>query len=261
MPHSRLIRFWAGNATEVSDGVFRCQIQDASLQNITGVSLKTAQFSNNVYNIQEGKNDGVSFKIDVGATQQVLLSPGYYSAGQIASTLVSLIQPVLDGASPGSTIAISLNPITQRLESTATGVAWSWEVDTANAYIGLDPNNPSPTLADGTLYQFPFFANLYGLESVTISVQSQDPKTLLNTGPSAYLATNSIGVVPVNVPFGALVAYEQFSLHDAIVDFRGYQNMTSLQISIRDVNGNGVPNQGNHLLVEIMVYFPDRREG
>jgi len=214
-------------------------------------------FSNNVYNIRTGENDTLEFKVDGGPVVQAILGPGYYNIVQAATAIETVVQAQLDALYPGHTIQVTYNPITQKLESTVVGGTFSWEVGTANAYVGLLTDAPSPTLPDGTMYPFPNFANLYGLESVTISVRSQDQKTILNSSPNTFLTTNSVGVVPVNVPFGGLVEYNQFSLEDSMVDFLAFQNLNSMQIAIRDPTGAGVPNQKPHFLVELMVYFPD----
>lgn len=257
MPHSKLVRALAANMTETEDGVFLCQMNDPAMQNARGIALKTVIFCNNVYNIQTDVNDQFVVTINGGSIATTAIPAGYYSATQMATFMQTKIQALLDSQAPGATITVTFNTTTYKLESTVDTADMTYEDSLANTTIGLN-NASSGTITAGDTYAFPSFPDLTGLKSATISVKSQDPKTFLNSSLFQGLWTNSIGVVPVDVPFGRMVIYKQFSLADSICDFRAPQDLQHLQISIRDQNGAGIPLQQPHLLVEMMIYSGDR---
>jgi hypothetical protein len=112
----------------------------------------------------------------------------------------------------------------------------------------------SVSVAAGTPYIFNSLPDMIGLKSVTISIKSKSPKTILNSSSSKMIWTNSLGMIPCDVAFGQLQTWEQQDLDAAMLVFDQPEDMTSLQFKIRGDDGKILLDQTAHLVVELKVW-------
>jgi hypothetical protein len=248
MSFNKLIRLYAGNATEIEDGKYTTSLDVGVLTNVVAVALKTITFRNNVYNVNE-YNNIITFEAAVGPTiinASVEIPVGQYSISQLLPILVPLIDAEL--ITFPATVTLVLNPITLKIEYTITGA--DYIIFEPSSILGI-PTITSPSTS-GTFDNLP---GLGGLSSVTCNIRSKEPFSILNLTPTKNLYTSSLGVIPVNVPFGVLQTYSQNDLNDTMLTFSSSNDMKQLQFVLRDVNGKIITQQKNDLVVELMVYY------
>jgi hypothetical protein len=262
MSKAKLIRLYAKNATEVTPGAFECNLDSSELSNVLAIAMKTAVFRNNVYNVYaEGdqQNNNFTYEIDgaVPVNREVVVpTTGFYTAQELLDILNPLILADIQSVNPGDTFAMTIEPYSKKITVAFTGVS-QLTFDAVGGVNQLLGN----TITSGLLpvgpydYVFNTLANLGGLESVTVNIQSKSPKTILNVSPFKQRTTNSLGVIPVTVPFGGLQTFTQPDLDDAMLVYSYPEDLTTVHFTIRDVNGLKLVDQAQHLVIEVMVWF------
>jgi len=260
MSKTKLIRLYAKNATEVNTGSFECHLDSAQLSNVLAISLKSAVFNNNVYNIFTSgtrQNNVFSYELKtaVPETRTVSIpSEGYYTLTEILTIIAPLIETDIKTINAGDTFTMVKGAYSKKIEATLTGastIAFD-ALGSLNAVLGNTVD--SGDLTAGT-YTFNSFPNLVGLESVTINLASKSPKTILNAASCKKRVTNSLGVIPVNVPFGATQTFTQPDLDTSMLVFSYPEDLTTMRFTVRDVDGNRLADQVNHLVIEVIVWF------
>jgi hypothetical protein len=258
MSKSKLVRLYAKNATEVTPGAFECNLDSTQLSNVVGMSLKTLIFRNNVYNIfadGDRKNNSFSMNVDtVGPITVEVPFSGFYTVTEILDVLVAQIQPLITFASPGDVLNMIIDPYSKKVVATISGASVMDfpGADTLNLLLGN--TEATPAINNGSI-TFADFPDLGGLESVTANIASKSPMTVLNVSNTKQRITNSLGVVPVTTPFGGLQTFTQPDLDAAMLTFSYPEDMTSIRFGIRDVDGNRILDQVNHLVIEVMMWF------
>jgi hypothetical protein len=256
---SRLVRLYAKTARELSPGSFQCNLDSSQLSNVIGVALKTVTFRNNVYNIfSSGDRKNIDFNYSINGTpytSSLTTGDGFYTTVEIMQLLKPLIQANLDIAAPGATVdSFNISTYTKKAQITVTGATMKYTADnTLN--ITLGNTEDSGDVLTTVPYVFNTFADLGGLESVTVNVKSKSPKTILNPSPDKALYTNSLGVVPVNVAFGLLQTFSQPDLDASRVIFSYPEDLTQLEFKLRDTDGHLLLEQKNSLVIELMVWY------
>ena len=258
MSKSTLIRLYAKNSTEVTPGAFECNLDSAQLSNVVAVALKTVAFRNYAFNIYaEGEQKNNTFTVNVigvGPITASIPESGFYTTQQVIDIIAPLIETGIKITYPADTFTMALNPNTNKVVATF-GVSATLEFPADGGLNELLGNTEvSPNLIN-TTYEFNTFASLGGLETVTVNVASKSPMTILNVTNIKQRITNSLGVVPVDVPFGGLQTFTQPDLDAAMLVFSYPEDMTNIRFGVRDVNGHRLLDQKNHLVIELMVWF------
>ena len=259
MSQSKLIILYGKNATEISPGTYQTNLDTRDLSNVNAIALKTTTFMNLQYNIfADGnqKNNTLSYEI-AGApfTYEIPIS-GYYTTTEVLNLVIAGVQAQLDINSPGDVFSSVIGQYHERVEFLNTGVAtmkYNGETGNLNDILG----NPiqSDVIVANTVFICSQFADLRGLKSVTISIKSKSPKTILNKTNLKPIHTNSIGVVPVTVGFKSLQTYTNPDIAGSSVHFSSSESLTQIQFKIRNDAGYVISNVKDSLVIEIAVWF------
>jgi len=258
---SRLVRLFAGTASELEEGKYTCNMDTRDLSNVRALAMKTCTFRNNVYNIftsGPNKNNVFEFEIIADGTYNVTVPlDGFYTAQQLIDIVREGIETRLKIIEPSAVVNMSVNEYTKKIQI-EIGVVLQQVVlhGTAglNRTLGNKENSGSIS-GFGDIYHFDSFASLGGLTHVTVSLRSKTPKTILNSSPLEFLYTNSLGVVPVTADWGRLQEYIQPDLGDAVVKFTDDETLTDLQFTVRDPYGNLLQEQATDFMLELTVFF------
>ena len=251
---SKLIILNAKNATEVLPGTFQCELDTAYLSNIKAMALKSLTFVNNAPNVSS-LNNVFTYEIDDVEFTETIDVEGYYTTDEVINLLVAKIQAQLDISSPGDVISITHDSITNKISILNTGTATMKYIGSSGSLNeSLGNKVDSAVIPAGTTYIFTGDPDFLGLKSVTVSIRSKTPKTILNASSNKALHTNSLGMVPVTVPYLALQTFTQPDIKASSVVFDYEEDLTQLQFKLRDQNGNILPNTKDSLAIELVVW-------
>lgn len=251
MSQSKLIRLSAKYAREVGPGVYESDFDTSLMTNIKAISLKTLIFRNNKYNVLTSDLFWYTV-VGVGSYNASVPVDGFYNLQQ----LIDIIKPQIQ-SNLTSIISMDINQFNGKIVVSHTGFP---DEIILNGSFGLLNKKMGNTVDSGQIienvpYTFNGFAALGGLESVTISIASKSPKTILNVSSTKIRHTNSLGVVPVTVPFLGLQTYEQPDLDSAAASFSFPESFSKIRFTLRDVDGSVILNQTEHLVVECMLWL------
>jgi hypothetical protein len=258
----KLIRLYAGQAERVKDGVFRTNFNTAMLNNVRAVSLKTCTFRNTSPNIHADDlygnsplNDNV-FSYLVGATQHstTVVQSGFYTLTEVLNLINPDLQTNFVAQNPGATAVLSLDPISGKVILTTTGavlqpITLQYSLHSINALLG---NTQTETVTTNP-YTFTDFPSLSGAKLVTISVKTKSPQTILNADVNKERHTNSIGAIPVNVPYLVLQTFTDPAPADSMLVFSYPEDLRRVDFSIRDEFGRPLLSQDLDFSVEMIV--------
>lgn len=259
---TRNIRLYCRNCIESRPGRYTAVMDTAELSNLKGIAIKACTFDNNVYNIYtEGsrKNNVFNFEVLGSATGSVTIAEsGFYSASQ----LIAIIQPVIEAALqvvvPATTLTMAIGANNSKIEYTISSPGVTLLLPGALGFGGLNltlgNTIDSGNITSAAKYTSNTFTNLRGLRSVTVSIKSKTPKTILNTNAKP-IHTNSLAVIPVTVPYLSQQTYINPDISNSILLFSNAEDLTSTQISLRDPDGNVLEDQSNALLIELIGFL------
>lgn len=265
MSQTKLIRLSSKTAEETKLDTYECHMDSAHLSNVLAMSLKTAIFENNVYNVftTGTKKNNVFYYIlgDPGAGGIIYTydvpTDGYYTLTELAALIKADINANMAIQYPAAPlIEFKVGEFSKKIEYTRPG-ADPPEITFGGLQGSLNPflGNDTDVVTTAASYTFANFANLRGLESVTINVKSKSPQTFLNVSHTKMRNTNSLGVVPVTVEFGGLQTWEQHDLDASRLVFSYPEDLTTLSFTVRDTDGTSLSGQKDHLIIEIMVWY------
>jgi hypothetical protein len=252
MIQSRLVKLSSNAARVDEDGGFSAKLSPGQMQNVQGLALKSATFLNNVYNVSA---DDLVFNFEALLVPYTasLPEPGFYNIGQIIAIIEPLVQTELQGPFPGTVVSMKVGEFSKKIEISIS--------------IGIVRFGPGPlnTLLGNTeelqILSSPNFTavqtlpDLNGLDLGQIVVSTKTPKTILNASAGKTLWTNSVGMIPVDVPYGALQTYTNPSLQGSKVIFDHPDSLSVISWKVRDKNGVVLADQGPHLTIELVVWF------
>lgn len=260
----KIIRLYSGEAAEVSDGEYRCYFNTSVLTNVRSIALKTCVFSNNHPNVfaeDENPNDTRNnnvFSYALGATPRSfsISTTAFYSLADLLALINADIAITYPTANPGGTCVLSLDPVTGKILVTISGTVVeaftlqgsSVGVFSLNATLGnfQDIVFNSTGVFDG-------FPNLTGLKYATVSIRSKSPQTILNASATKERHVNSIGAIPITVPFGSIQPYTNPSPSDTTLTFSYVEDFREMVFVLRDEFGRRVKNQTLSFGMEILV--------
>jgi len=257
MATSILVRCWAHAAAEISTGVFSTNMEFSQLKSVRSMALKSAQFVNNQYNVQ-AENDTFEYHF-AAVAQHVVIPVGFYTATELLTIIAEAIRVLMNPTHPGVVITMTVDPNTYKITYVSSLAGANIAIGdftgagTLNAFLGNTVD--SGVIPGQTVYQFDSFPDLNGLDFAGIDVRSKTSKTILNISPNRGKITNSLGVIPVNVPFGQLQSYTNPDLIGSKVDFSYPEDLSSIEFSVRDTDGDALLDQGRHLMVEFVIWF------
>ncbi len=252
MIQSRLVKLSSNAATPDADGGFSAKLSPGQMQNVRALALKSATFLNNVYNVGP---DDLEFNFEALLTPYTVSLPqeGFYNIQQIIDIIVPLVQAELQGSFPGTVVEMQVGDISKKLEISLTiGIA-RFGPGPLNTLLGN--TDVLEVLAGSGFNAVQTPPDLNGLDLGQIIVSTKIPKTILNASASKTLWTNSVGIVPVNVPFGVLQTYTNPSLEGSKLVFDHPDSLSFISWKVRDKNGVVLADQGPHLTIELVVWF------
>lgn len=256
---TKLVRLWSGQA-EQKEERFITNFNTGQLNQVTGLSLKTCTFRNthpNIFAEDEYPNDSrnnATFSYTIGVTPYSIVVPvtGFYSLDE----LLDLINPTMGvdftAANPGSTAVLSLGP-RGKVICTIVGAVVEDLVFTGllNEYLG---NTKPLTMSNAGVGVFDSFPELGGLKLATVSLSSKSPQTILNASPNKERHTNSIGSIPITVPYGVMQTFIDPSPVDSMLHFNPPEHFRQVRFVIRDELGRIVKSQALSFGMEVVVH-------
>ena len=252
---SKNIRLYAKNCIEIRPGVYSASMDTSILSNLKAISLKACTFDNNVYNIfTDGirKNNDFTFRVLAPIHIVTINEGGFYSAQEIINILIPQIQAILEFHYPGTVFTMGIDSNKGKIYvNNSDGLVIYLSDGGLSRTLGL---TSEIIAAEGIQYVFQSFPVLRGLTSVTVSIRSKTPKTILNTVNRA-IHTNSLAVIPVDVPFLAQQNYINPDITENILTFNKTEDLTTTTISLRDPDGNILTNQSNSFLIELIGFI------
>lgn len=251
--NKKLVRFRARDADEISQGIFKSSMNMSPLSNVLAIAIKSLVFSNNEYNVQTGISDTFNYTY-AGTPLSITVPAGFYSASELLSAMKALIDPQISGINAGATITLIVSPLIYKITATTTlGITEYLSTGNMSANLGITAD--SGPIAPGVSYTFNSTPDLSGLHLVNISILAKDQGTIINLQDQSARYVNSIGMIPVDVPFGRLQVYNQSDLDASAITYSHPEDLTSMLVSIRDIRGTHLANQKQHLVVEFMIWY------
>jgi hypothetical protein len=251
---SRLVRINSEerlNPTLRASNDFRVSLGSSTqLADINKIVIKHISIPSVQYNVKTGPTSHTTtntFTFNNGADQTITLTPGYYTATQLAAAIVADALAVADG------IAITLNATTKRFQFTST--------------------NPVTYLSEASGNNM---ARLFGITADSAAGLSFDAQGLpdLQPHPNIYIASDAlsdgnnmisptigsipvIAIVPVFGDFGDIMQYDTNQDELDKKDYISFSHGKSLQmIDLRVYDGDGqlIDMQGLNWTIVFIAY-------
>jgi len=222
-----------------------------------GIALKTATFVNNLPNIEEKTNGLLNFSIN-GVQTGITVPTGQYSLAELQAVIKVLFEANAVVIAAGATLETAITQ-TGKLAATVTGATAEWRGSdfrsegVLNPYLGNTAD--SGVIPAAVAYEFQTVPDLVGLKHATIHVATKSPHTVLNHTPNSARSVNSLGVIPITVPFGRIQTFEQPDVSDAVLMFSYPEDMSQVEFNVRREDGQRLSGQENSLMIELIVYF------
>lgn len=260
---TKLVRLYAGQSETSDSAQFQCFFNTAQLNNIRGLSLKTCTFQNNHPNIFADDlylnhvNNNNVFSYLVGAVTHSTTIPitGFYSLTDVLDAINPDLQTNFVAQNPGATAILELDDVTGKVKLSTTGVVLeditlSGGINSLNAYVG----NINEIALTAYPYGFENFPSLSGAKLATVSLKTKSPQTILNADISKERHTNSIGSIPISVPYLAQQTYVDPSPADTMLKFEYPETLRKVEFVIRDEFGRAFRSQNLNFGLEILVH-------
>lgn len=226
-----------GNSNQLAD-INRIVIKHVSIPNVQ-YNIRVAAGLNPVGNI---------FTYDNGATQNITVTPGFYTYSQLITAITSDAQALADG------LAITLNAITKKFEFTSTTpITYLSQANGNNmaAVMGITANSGALVLAFNAqgLPNLATHPNIY-IASSAISDGSNMVSPTLGSLPIC-------AVIPIDVAFGGIIQYTSQQEHLDDIHYISYANGKSIQnvdLRVYDGDANLIDLQGLDWTIVIKAY-------
>lgn len=259
----KLIRLYAGQAEELSDSEFRCYFNTSMLNRVRAITLKSCSFQNNQPNVfaddyftNDSRNNNV-FYYEVNGDKTVSIDvSGFYGITDVLAAINATFGVAYTVENPGGTAVLSLDPVSGRVQLVITGAVANpvtltgSGVFSLNALIGNLNDLIAPAAGSYLLDSYPALA---GMKSVTVSVRTKSPQTILNAEVSKERHVNSIGSVPVNAKYMEQQIFVSPSPADSMLNFSYVEDLRELTFILRDEFGRRLKGQRLNFYVEFIV--------
>lgn len=243
----------------------------SNIDNFRAIALKSISFRNIFYNVESSdlkrKNNIFYFSL-AGAPQQVVIPEGFYSINQLLTLLNTDISAILAGSGiiPLPTLDdLSYDSITGKVSITINGqgsatpfvLEGGTETQSVNNLLGQTTDYSLDTLTP-TAYVFADLVSLGGIDRVhlvssTLGQAVGITSTTNNTSNGKNISL--IRVLTNNVEFGGLVEYISPDLDAERLLYNNAINISSLNLSLQDVNGNILDLKNSEMIVEFVGWL------
>ena len=240
------------------------------VEGVRGLSLKSAVFPNNFYNVIENdlarKNNIFYFSLD-GVPQQAEIPQGFYNISDLMTRLELEINNIIavSGILPLPTLDIFVySTLTKKVTISINGNGVNTEftlqglqnTQSINRLLG---NSQDVTLTTDPLpdiYTFDSLINLQGETSVyLVSNTIANNGGISNKGADDGRNVSLIRQIPVNAPFGGSILYMSFDTDADKIIYGSPVDLTDVQISVTDSSGNVLNLGVGKLQVELICYL------
>ena len=250
LPKTLVINSRDKTATSSTNSNFDIECSESYLtQAVKRIVIEDAVVPNVFTNINNNNNILEFKEAPAGPLLQAFIPVGQYNIAQLILALETEIQALV---TVGNTPTITLNPITNKLliDMALTGIILL-NKSTIAEVIGMVPNDD--ILNVGLQTSLPRIINLSGLPIVYIHSRALSSGHGIDAGKGI---TNFVVAIPMaDVPYGA---YGSLRPKDYVVSEIVYdspRNITSLDIRLRDSDGQLLDIQNNHMTLIVKLYF------
>jgi len=225
---------------------------DTNLGRVREFTIQSACIPNVFPNIK-GLQLTISYVPLVGPPSEVNVGvlDGQYTTAQLMASLKNEIDAVLP---VGSTITFTQDPISNKIIFTTTNLTSIEFFDiVSNPFSTLAPKlGITTTQAPATNGVFDSIPSLAGEQYVFINSQTLNlAKTRLSNG----LGVSAIVSVPINVPYGQNIYYQNSGDETNDVIFNAPTDLTSINITLRNQDGSIPELPPNHPMTLILKVF------
>lgn len=231
-------------------------------QQVSRVSFVSCVFTNTAYNVNGSSstdpNNLASYNVAGLLQSTVSVTEGFYNVTQLMSAIVAAINPELAIYGFGESIALSQDPISQKVLLTYTPGT------SGHAYFKITANTSSPstgslwTLLGFTLNQqgiailAPSLPRLTGLRQVYLVSRALAPTNQIDEkGDFQNVCIN----IPVTAPFGSVNVWECRVDSLCQVSYKTSRNLQQVDFQLQDEDGSIVNLNGSSVKVEFKVWF------
>ena len=244
---SRLLRISSTDRTtgSVSRYNMTYATNDSDLQEIKRISLKSASIPNSQYNVNSNTN---TFFFANSQTSQVAytIPIGQYTTTTLMAAVVSVVSAVISGSITLVQSALT-NKITLAINSGTFNMTPGshFQINLILGFKSGSFSSVSSLVADS-------LPNLSGLKSVYIASQTLSNHSAMIC--SEQLKQNVFCNVPITVPFGAIMSFEEDENSSDFVVFHSRKNVSTIDIKLLDENNNTVDLNGLDWSLVFRVY-------
>ena len=226
--------------------------KDHRVSNVRGCAIKSVQFVNSFYNINSHNN---TWYYDVGGPELSIEIPvGQYNVSQLIAAIEAefflaglVVNIVEDTMTHKFEIVMSANPI--RIYKTRP----NGELNPIHRVVGFrDDLSSTPLLS----YSCPALHDLTGVRTVNVTSETLAGGhgiTSRNNGNKLAL----LDTIPISVAFGQAQSHDPSDLPLDSIDYDQVlsNNMSSIDITLRDQDNNVLDSNGLNFVLTLKLYF------
>jgi len=239
------------------------------VEGVRGLSLKSAVFPNNFYNVIENdlarKNNIFYFSLD-GVPQQAEIPQGFYNISDLMTRLELEINNIIavSGILPLPTLDIFVystltKKVTISINGNGVNTEFTLQGSNKQSINRLLGNSQDVTLTTDPLpdiYTFDSLINLQGETSVyLVSNTIANNGGISNKGADDGRNVSLIRQIPVNAAFGSSILYVSFDTDADRIIYGSPVDLTDVQIAVTDSRGNVLDLGVGKLEVELICYL------
>ena len=231
--------------------------ENVSVQASNYIVIKNICIPNFFYNVRSGaygsflQNDTFVFQeLSPLATFAVVVPQGQY----LISDYIVALENAMNAVLVSGTVAITIDPITQKLRFTCTGTSISVfsrdNGNTAYALVGAFENFNTPNFATQPM---PFLPDFSGVQNVYI--ESKELASSHGNDPSFGLI-NILGQINLsNTEFGQYAFFETNDTELGIVNYPDARNIQRVDIRLVDGQGNTLPIGNGRVSLTVKYHY------
>ena len=247
-------------------GGYKLALGKNSTDTFYWLSLKSCTFRNIQYNVQSSgprKNNFFYFNLD-GISQSVDVPEGFYSIYELIDVVKTGVETILaaSGIIPLPTLtSLDYNPISAKVSIVINGNGSATPFELLGGTYSASINSLLGNTIDVSLDTLG--AVKYTFDSI-VNLQHDDRIHLVSSSMAQSIGLTSTGrngrtiallrAIPVDKPFGDIVSYESNDVDGERVFHPGGLNLSTIDLSLQDTDGNTIDLQNTVLSVEIIAW-------